>query len=230
MSPHAILASAWTVLIALLFGIALVLLLGLIALIRRSQYASRAGRILLSMLICPAYFVPATLLIEKAYSHSAAYRVHVGDEGFAVMWDVVLLIGSTWLALVVGWFAARLLGGNAPIGWTKRSASIRDAGLLGLLGSTVVLLFVSTTGPELRSFEPLALNAWGMWGLGQALPMGRLLVRRLHTAPAAEGETGQGPRLDRIARPYLAGYYWFAAAGIPYAIWAFSYANQIFQD
>lgn len=220
-------ATSWTALIALTVATLLVIVLAVSAVVRRSPYGSRSGRILSSILMCPAYFVPATLLFERADSGSAGYRAHIGEEAFATTWDVLLLIGSAWLAFVVGWLAARLLGGRSPLEWPRRAASVRDAGLIALLVSGVALLFASTTGPHLRSLGSFTLNAWGVWGLSQSLPLARLLIRRLRaaTTPAADNDS----RIDRLARPFLAGYYWFAAIGVPYTVWGLSRVNQLLQ-
>jgi hypothetical protein len=218
------LASSWTAVIVLLAATAVVIVLGLTALARRSPYAARTGHVILSALICSGFFIPATVLYEKAYSGSAGFRVHIGDAAFARIWDLLLLIGSVWIALGIGWLAARILEARAPVGWSVRVARIRDLGLLLLLVGGVGTAFSMTTGPSLDSLLAFDISPFGLWALAEATPLGRLLWTRHRRRP--DPGSSPGGSLDRFARGFLARYYWLVALAFPLALWGFSVANE----
>ncbi len=223
--------STWAAAIALLVATAIVVLLGLVAVVRRTSFSSRAGRILLSLLVSVGIFFPATVLFEKTHSGTPGFRVHVGDESFATMWDLMLSIGSTWIAICVGWLVAKSLSARQPLGWPTVLARVRDTGLIALLAAVVVLLFASTTGPILRNFEsPLDLNLWGVWALGEAVPLVLFLVRRSRNPHLPVLSAKGSGRLDRVGRLFLTGYYWYVAVALPFSIWGFSVLEKEFQD
>jgi hypothetical protein len=223
--------STRTAAIALLVATAIVVLLAFVAVMRRTSFVSRAGRIFLSLFISVGIYFPATVLFEKMNSASPGFRVHIGDESFATTWDLILTIGSTWIAVCVGWLVAKWLGARQPLDWPSVVARARDIGLIALFAAMVVLLFAANTGPILRSFEsPLNLNLWGVWALGQTVPIVRFLVRRMRK-PHLPVPSGKGSgRLDRVGRLYLTGYYWYVAVALPFSLWGFSVLEREFQD
>lgn len=185
----------------------------------------------MSILISVGIFFPATVLFEKMNSGTPGFRVHIGDEDFATTWDLILTIGSTWIAFCVGWLVAKWLGARQPLDWPSVVARARDIGLIALFAALVVLLFAADTGPILRSFEsPIDLNLWGVWALGEAVPIGLLLVRRQRNqhlpVPTAKGSG----RLDRVGRLFLTGYYWYVAVALPFSIWGLSVLEKEFRD
>ena len=214
--------SSWTVAIILLVTTLLAVLLALIAIVRRSRYASRAGRVVLSVVLCTGFFPAATIVFEKVYSGSPGFRVHVGDPGFGTTWDLLIVIGSTWIGLCIGWMTARLLA-QPPTGWIRSEGRMRDIGLLLLLIAGVALLFASTTGPSFRTpDDTIDVSTWGIWALAEAVPLMLHLRGRLRAGILAPASIDGNDRLDRLARGFLARYYWLAAVALPYALWGLS--------
>jgi hypothetical protein len=222
-------ATGWIALITIFALTGAAILLGLIAVIRKSPYGSRAGRIVISLVLSVIMFPPATLVFEQVAAHTVAYRVHVGDPGFAVAWDVMLIVGSSAIALAIGWLMARILGGAPPIGWARSERRIRDTGLIALMATAVVILLLSRTGPIPRSLEPLDLNLWGIWALAEAVPLAVLAARRFREGDSPV-ETAEAPWLDLSSRRFLAGYYWIVAVAVSYAQWSLSRVMEALQD
>jgi hypothetical protein len=147
------------------------------------------------------------------------------------MWDLILTIGSTWIAVCVGWLVAKWLGARQPLDWPSVTARARDIGLIALFAAIVVLLFTANTGPILRTSEgPLDPNLWGVWALGQAVPLVLFLVRRMRKPHLhVPSDKGSG-WLDRVGRLFLTGYYWYVAVALPFSLWGFSVLEREFQD
>ncbi|MGC2239451.1 MAG: hypothetical protein WA726_01280 [Acidimicrobiia bacterium] len=220
-----------TAYVVVLLATGLILALAVVALTRRTVFAARASRVLLSLLSVGGFLVVATVSFEKIESTTPAYRRYISNRMGPEWWDLLLSLGSIAVALGAGLLVVKLLEGKPPRGWGGTSARIRDWGLLTLLTTSVALFSLpDPSGPRLMLFDDtIRFSLWGLWGLAIAVPVAGLLVRRLRTPPPMilSRETG---RFGRYSRRILAVYYWVVALGVPTAVVAGVAANNGLMD
>lgn len=221
-----IVVAANTALVLALIATGLVLALAILALTRRTLFAARAGRVLLSLLTVAGFLVLATLVFEKVESVTPAYRHYISSWMSREWWDLMLSVGSITTAFGAGLLVTKLLEGKSPRGWSGSSARARDVGLLTLLTTFVALFLIpEPTGPQLNFFDQtIHLKLWGLWGLAIVVPVAKLLIRRLRTPPPMILSREYG-WLGRYSRRFLAAYYWAVALAVPTAVVATAVAT-----